>query len=56
MAHSAVHYRSVQRVKFLRIRWLGVEPGYRSGTRYARLSIHGPNALAPQLLRLYSVY
>ena len=39
--HSAVRYRSVQRMEFLWVRWLGVEPRYRSGTRYARLPMVG---------------
>ena len=39
--HPASRYRSVERMEFLWVRWLGMEPRYRSGPRYARLPIVG---------------
>ena len=39
--HPATHYRSVQRMEFLWVRWLGVEPRYRSGSQCAHLPMVG---------------
>lgn len=39
--HPTARYRSVRRMEFLWVRWLGVEPRYRSGSRYARLPMVG---------------
>ena len=35
--HPAVQKHSAQPIQFLWVRWLGAEPGYRSGPRVARL-------------------
>ena len=35
--HSAAPRRPAQRMEFLWVRWLGIEPGYRSGSKVARL-------------------
>jgi len=35
--HSAAAKHSAQPMQFLWVRWLGTEPGYRSGSRMARL-------------------
>ena len=37
MTHPTAPRSSAQRMEFLWVRWLGVEPGYRSGSRVARL-------------------
>lgn len=39
--HPATRYRSAQQMGFLWVRWLGVEPRYRSGSQYARLPMVG---------------
>ena len=35
--HPAASKHSAQRMEFLWVRWLGIEPGYRSGSKVARL-------------------
>ena len=35
--HLAAQKRSAQRMEFLWVRWLSIEPGYRSGSKVARL-------------------
>ena len=35
--HPAALRKSAQRMEFLWVRWLGIEPGYRSGSKVARL-------------------
>ena len=39
--HPSARDRSMQHMEFLWVRWLGVEPKYRSGTRYACLPMVG---------------
>jgi hypothetical protein len=39
--HHAARYQSTQHMEFLWVRWLGIEPRYRSGQKYARLPMVG---------------
>jgi hypothetical protein len=39
--HPDARDQSVKRMEFLWVRWLGLEPKYRSGSRYARLPMVG---------------
>ena len=39
--HPGAHDQSVRRMEFLWVRWLGLEPKYRSGPRHARLPMVG---------------